>query len=172
MSLPDWIRNTETDLPDIPGFPPYFGNSDGVVTLLQRPVLRGRVGELPWRLWHLWATLLDCQANPVITTDFTLKYLRRKMRSADKFIETGLDGIEHVGFATGDAKVIRLRYGPRDLPGTRIAVCNIRCLPDVFYESRLGIVQGLNRFFWVFENSDGGVAYIGRSDYNLRGEMR
>jgi hypothetical protein len=172
MSLPDWIRNTETDLPDIPGFPTMFGNSDGVVTLLQRPAVREVVIDIPCRLWHLWATLLDCQNNPVIWTDITLKHLRRKMRSADKFIETNKAGIEYVGFETGDAKVIRLRHGPGGLPETRIAVCNIRCLPDVFYESRLGIVMGLNHLFWVFENADGGVAYIGRSDYNLRGEMR
>jgi hypothetical protein len=81
-------------------------------------------------------------------------------------------GIEYIGFESADVQVVRLRHGPGGLPKTRIAVCNIRCLPDVFYESRLGIVRGLNHFFWVFENSDGGIAYIGRSDYNLRGEMR
>jgi hypothetical protein len=172
MILPDWIRNTETELPDIPGFPTEFGNSDGVVTLLQRQVLRSHVGELPWRLWHLWATLLDCRDNPVITTDITLKYLRRKMRSSDRFIETTAAGIEYIGFESADVQVVRLRHGPGGLPKTRIAVCNIRCLPDVFYESRLGIVRGLNHFFWVFENSDGGIAYIGRSDYNLSGEIR
>ncbi len=171
MSLPAWIRNTETDLPDVPGFPTEFGNSDGVVTLLQKPVERDYVISLPERLWPLWATLVSCQSNPVVHTDITLKYLRRKMRSADKFIETNKLGIEYVGFESVVCHVIRLRHGPGGLPHTRIAVSNIRCLPDVFYESRLGIVMGLNHNFWVFENADGGVAYIGRADYNLRGEI-
>jgi hypothetical protein len=171
MSLPDWIRNTETDLPDVPGFPTEFGNSDGVVTLLQKPIKLGILGSVPFRLWPLLVCILDCQANPVAWTDVTLKYMRKKMRSSDKFIETNKPGIEYLGYEGSATRVVRLRHGPGGLPHTRIAVSNIRCLPDVFYESRLGIVSGLNHNFWVFENADGGVAYIGRSDYNLRGEI-
>lgn len=45
MSLPDWIRNTETDLPDVPGFPTEFENANGGVAYIGRSDynLRGEI---------------------------------------------------------------------------------------------------------------------------------